>query len=67
MQVVRSVAIAAMLMVAGTCTFTIKHEVEPIHVTVDVYVKVEKELDNFFDFETQRQNEQSPKPETKQN
>jgi hypothetical protein len=27
-------------------------EVKPIHVTVDVNVKVQRELDKFFDFET---------------
>lgn len=27
-------------------------EVKPIHVTVDVNVKVQRELDKFFDFDT---------------
>jgi len=27
-------------------------EVKPIHVTVDVNVKIQRELDKFFDFET---------------
>jgi hypothetical protein len=30
---------------------TVKHEVAPIHITVDVNVKVQEELDEFFDFE----------------
>ncbi len=30
-----------------------KHQIEikPIHITVDVNIKVDKQLDNFFDFE----------------
>jgi hypothetical protein len=32
-------------------TMTVKHEVAPIHITVDVNVKVQEELDEFFDFE----------------
>lgn len=32
-------------------TVTVRHEVEPIHVTVDVYVRVERELEEFFAFE----------------
>ena len=67
MHVVRSVVTALMFMAVGACVFTIKHKVEPIHVTVDIYVKVDKELENFFDFEAQRPNEQAPKPQTKQN
>ena len=32
-------------------TVTVRHKVEPIHVTVDVYVRVERELEKFFEFE----------------
>ena len=37
----------------GGCspTVKVKHEVEPIYITVDVNIKVQKELENFFDFE----------------
>ena len=45
--------IAAVLL-TGSCSgpaLTVRHQVEPIHVTVDVYVKVEKELESFFQFE----------------
>jgi hypothetical protein len=44
---------AVLLFVLTACTPTVrvKHEVEPIHVTVDVYVKVQRELEKFFQFE----------------
>ena len=32
-------------------TVKVKHEVEPIYITVDVNIKIQKELDSFFDFE----------------
>jgi hypothetical protein len=32
-------------------------EVKPIHVTVDVNVRVQRELDEFFDFEQQQPSE----------
>jgi hypothetical protein len=35
-------------------TVTIKHEVEPILLTVNVNIRVEKELEEFFDFEKSR-------------
>ena len=38
----------------GGCTHKIKVDpikVEPIHVTLDVNLKVDRELDTFFDFE----------------
>jgi len=43
-------------------------EVKPIHMTVDVNIKVDRELDEFFDFEdetkerdrTSKESEQSP-------
>ncbi len=38
-------------MLAAGCnpTMTIKHEVEPIDITINI--KVDRELDSFFDFE----------------
>ncbi|MBD3314337.1 MAG: YnbE family lipoprotein [Chitinivibrionales bacterium] len=41
----------AFLLLSCTPTVRVKHEVEPIHVTVDVYVKVQRELEEFFQFE----------------
>jgi len=39
----------------GCWTITVKHEVEPIYITMNVNVKVEKQLDEFFDFEDEVQ------------
>ena len=36
---------------AGCGSVTVKHQVEPIYITVDINVKVQQELDDFFDFE----------------
>ncbi len=30
---------------------TLKHKVEPIHITVDINVKVQEDLNDFFEFE----------------
>ena len=44
-----------MLMMSGCGpTLTIKHEVAPIYLTVDINIKVQKELEKFFDFEESR-------------
>lgn len=40
-------------------------EVKPIHVTVDVNVRVQRELDKYFDFETATETEPT-QPEGKQ-
>lgn len=47
------VTAVALLLILPVCspTVTVKHQVEPIHVTVDVYLKAEQELDRFFRFE----------------
>lgn len=37
-----------LLLGAGCITVRTEHRVEPIHITVDVNVNVERELDNFF-------------------
>ena len=36
-------------------------EIKPIHITMDINIKVDKELDEFFDFE----DEVTPKPSEK--
>lgn len=36
-------------------TVNVKHEVEPIYITIDVNIKVQKELEDFFDFEDEVQ------------
>jgi hypothetical protein len=44
---------AALLWVAGGCTptFKVKHEVEPIHVTADINIRVDRKLDDFFAYQ----------------
>lgn len=53
MSHIPDVAAIALLLMLPACspTVTVKHQVEPIHVTVDVYLKAEQELDRFFEFE----------------
>ncbi len=48
---------------AGCGSVTVKHEVEPIYITVDINVRVQQELDDFFDFEDESdaKNEQPSK------
>lgn len=52
----RALPLCAALLAAGGCSHTVKVEpirIEPIYVTLDVRVKVDRELDRFFDFEDQ--------------
>jgi hypothetical protein len=44
------------MFVVSACgpTLTIKHEVAPIYLTVDINIKVQKELEEFFAFEESR-------------
>ena len=51
----RLIAVIGMALTCGTivsgCGSTLRHEVrvpEPIHITVDVNVRVQKELNDFF-------------------
>lgn len=45
-------AVFGMLFMLSACgTVRVKHEVEPIYITVDVNIKVQQELNDFFDFE----------------
>ncbi len=45
-----------LMLIVSACgpTLTIKHEVAPIYLTVDINIKVQKELEEFFDFEESR-------------
>jgi len=45
----RILFLAGMAVALGGC-FTIRteHKIEPIHMTVDVYLRVDRELDSFF-------------------
>ncbi len=53
MPIVRKIAVAALLLVLFACQT--KHdinvepvEIKPIHITIDVNVRIEKALDDFF-------------------
>lgn len=49
-----ALSLCAAMLTAGGCTHTVKVEpirIEPIYVTLDVRLKVDRELDQFFDFE----------------
>lgn len=45
--------IASIVAGTGTGCLSIKteHEIKPIHITMDVNLKVQKELENFFDLD----------------
>ena len=45
-----ALASVAVVTLAG-CKATIRHQVDPIHITLDVNLKVDQELDDFFAFE----------------
>jgi len=57
----KNLAVAAgctlLLLPACSPTVKVKHEVAPIFITVDVNIKVQKELENFFNFEDEAQPE----------
>jgi hypothetical protein len=53
-QIATVAVILSVLMLAGCFHHTVTMEpieVKPIHITVDVLVKVDKELDDFFDYQ----------------
>jgi hypothetical protein len=41
--------VAALALLAGAC-IKLKHEmtIQPVHITVDVRIKIDRELENFF-------------------
>ena len=46
------ISLGGLLVVTGCSpTVTVKHEVEPIYITMDINIRVQKELEDFFDFE----------------
>jgi hypothetical protein len=49
------IVLGIVLALTGCWTITVKHQVEPIYITMNVNVKVEKQLDEFFDFEDEVQ------------
>ena len=47
----------------GSCTHRVQLEpirVEPIYITLDINLKIDRELDSFFDFEEQTQQTSDP-------
>ena len=54
-SIARSAAAAAVLVAAPSCARVAVEpiEVKPIHITMDVNIRVQRELENFFAFEEQ--------------
>lgn len=53
----KGVALALMLAAftsAGCAVITVKHEVPPIYATVDVNIRIQRQLEDVFDFEEPR-------------
>ncbi|MEO6436154.1 MAG: hypothetical protein ABIP55_10385 [Tepidisphaeraceae bacterium] len=44
---------AALLLAGCTPTVRVKHEVEPIHLTADINIRVDRQLDQFFSYQDQ--------------
>jgi len=47
-------AAAVLGMLSTSCGVTVEHKVEPIYITVDVNIKIQKELEKIFEFEKAR-------------
>jgi predicted transcriptional regulator len=52
-KAMRSIVLSTLWLLVMSCshTLTVKHQVEPIFITVQVNIKVQEELNDFFDFE----------------
>lgn len=50
MKIKTTVTFAAMLFLSAGCTMNTKHELEvkPMHITIDVNIRVDRALDDFF-------------------
>lgn len=51
-----------LLMLPSCAKVEITHKVEPIHLTVDINIRVDRQLDNFFAFEQQQGNKAQTQP-----
>jgi hypothetical protein len=52
--VARAAKLAPLALVAACITHTVKSDpiaIQPIHITMDINLRVQRELDDFFDFE----------------
>ena len=69
MRLKTCLALAAALVVASCARVRIDPiKVEPLHITVDVNIKVDRQLDEFFAFEDEAEKgteSPTPQPETK--
>ncbi len=43
-----------MAMIVTGCGVTVEHKVEPIYITVDVNIRIQRELEKVFEFEKAR-------------
>lgn len=53
--VARASRLAPLALAAACITHTVKSDpiaIQPIHITMDINLRVQRELDDFFDFET---------------
>lgn len=48
---VTALVLAALLTPAMLTSGCIRHQVDPLHITVDVNLRVDRQLDDFFEFE----------------
>ena len=56
MKIWLSICVVCLLFMSSGCgpTVTIKHEVAPIYLTIDINIKIQEELEDFFSFEGAR-------------
>ncbi len=56
MRIWLSICVVCLLFMSSGCgpTVTIKHEVSPIYLTIDINIKIQEELEDFFSFEESR-------------
>jgi hypothetical protein len=45
---------------SGCGMLTVKHEIKPIYATINVNIRIQKELEGFFDFEEERYADAAP-------
>lgn len=58
-----TVAVWAAALLAG-CSASLQHKVEPIHITLDVNLKIDRELHDFYSFESEiDEDEHAPEPD----
>ncbi len=51
-QVLATVLLVSVASLAGGClSIKTEHEIKPIHITMDVNLKVQKDLENFLDLD----------------